>query len=257
MRKMDAEHVEAMWSLPTCGVLRAGPIADGIIVRVRRPGRGGLTRLAVAPPADRRGPRHAFAPRGWRGPPSPRLTGRSIPAKGEVEPRVKSARPGSQGTCRGRYHTGGPAVAEPVYVLPVAVAGSVGATVRAGRSGAGGCVVGRGVAPLTKGTRPAPRSAFHGALTPLHGAARAAHPAPQPMGRALHSHGVAPGSGAAVVGQLCALANPARDWRADPGPGTGGPGPGSRGALTLRRFALAVSAIYLGFTGAQIAGPSG
>ena len=177
---MDAEHVEAMWSLPTCGVLRAGPIADGIIVRVRRPGRGGLTRLAVAPPADRRGPRHAFAPRGWRGPPSPRLTGRSIPAKGEVEPRVKSARPGSQGTCRGRYHTGGPAVAEPVYVLPVAVAGSVGATVRAGRSGAGGCVVGRGVAPLTKGTRPAPRSAFHGALTPLHGAARAAHPAPNP-----------------------------------------------------------------------------
>ena len=159
-------------------------------------------------------------PRGWRGPPSPRLTGRSIPAKGEVEPRVKSARPGSQGTCRGRYHTGGPAVAEPVYVLPVAVAGSVGATVRAGRSGAGGCVVGRGVAPLTKGTWPAPRSAFHGALTPLHGAARAAHPAPQPMGRerrpgrALHSHGVAPGSGAAVVGQLCALANPARDWRA-------------------------------------------
>ena len=111
-------------------------------------------------------------------------------------------------------------MAEPVYVLPVAVAGSEGATVRAGRSGAGGCVVGRGVAPLTKGTWPAPRSAFHGALTPLHGAARAAHPAPQPMGRerrpgrALHSHGVAPGSGAAVVGQLCALANPARDWRA-------------------------------------------
>lgn len=62
VRKMDAEHVEAMWSLPACGVLRAGPIADGIIVRVRRPGRGGLTRLAVAPPADRRGPRHAFAP---------------------------------------------------------------------------------------------------------------------------------------------------------------------------------------------------
>jgi len=33
-----------------------------------------------------------------------------------------------------------------------------------------------------------------------------------------------------------------------PGAGYGGPGPGSRGALTLRRFALAVSAIYLGFT---------
>jgi hypothetical protein len=59
---------------------------------------------------------------------------------------------------------------------------------------------------------------------------------------------MAPGSVAAIVGQLCALANPARDWPAGPGPGTGGPGPGSRGALTLRRFALAVSAIYLGFT---------
>jgi hypothetical protein len=62
VRKLDAEHMEAMWSLPACGVLRAGLIAAGIIVRVRRPGRGGLTRLAVAPPADRRGPRHAFAP---------------------------------------------------------------------------------------------------------------------------------------------------------------------------------------------------
>jgi len=82
VRKLDAEHVEAMWNLPTCGVLWAGLYAAGIIVRVRRPGRVGLpawrwrrlqTDAARAMPSP---------PRGWRGPPSPRLTGRSMPAKG-------------------------------------------------------------------------------------------------------------------------------------------------------------------------------
>jgi hypothetical protein len=61
--------------------------------------------------------------------------------------------------------------------------------------------------------------------------ARAAHPAPPSHGpratarpcAAQSRHG--PGSVVAIVGQLCALANPARDWRADPGPGTGGTRP--------------------------------
>jgi hypothetical protein len=47
-----------------------------------------------------------------------------------------------------------------------------------------------------------------------------------------------------------ALANPARDCGRTRGPcrGRDHPVPGSRGALTLRRFALALSAIYLGVT---------
>jgi hypothetical protein len=51
---------------------------------------------------------------------------------------------------RGRYHTDRqPAVAGLVYILAIAVAASVGATARAARLGAGNCVVGRAVAPLT------------------------------------------------------------------------------------------------------------
>ena len=90
---------------------------------------------------------------------------------------------------------------------------------------------------------------------PLHGAARAAHPAPQVVGRdrrlavTLHIHGMAPGS-------IAAIPRPARA-PGEFGPGlAGGPGAEYRGgtrpqvtwALTLRRSALAVSAIYLGFT---------
>jgi hypothetical protein len=51
-------------------------------------------------------------------------------------------------TAAGTTPTGRPAVAGLVYVLPIAVAASVGATVRAGRLAAGGCV-GEAVAPLT------------------------------------------------------------------------------------------------------------
>jgi hypothetical protein len=45
----------------------------------------------------------------------------------------------------GTRPTGSPAV----YVLPIVVAASIGATARAARLGAGNCVVGRAVAPLT------------------------------------------------------------------------------------------------------------
>ena len=73
-RKPDAEHVESLWSFPTCGVLQAGLIAAGIIVRVGAPA-GRAYPLAVAPPADRRGPRHAFAPPRVARAAQPRLTG--------------------------------------------------------------------------------------------------------------------------------------------------------------------------------------
>jgi len=80
VRKLDAEHVEAMWSLPTCGVLQAGLIAAGIIVRVGAPAGRAYPR-AVALPADRRGPRHAFAPPRVARAAQPEAHRRSIPAK--------------------------------------------------------------------------------------------------------------------------------------------------------------------------------
>jgi hypothetical protein len=42
VRKLDAERVESMWNLPACGVLRAGVIAAGIMVRAGATVRAGL-----------------------------------------------------------------------------------------------------------------------------------------------------------------------------------------------------------------------
>src|SRR5439155_8082892 len=77
-------------------------------------------------------------------------------------------------------------VAGLVYVLLVVVATRIGATVRAGRLGLVPASCGGGAAGIW--TRPAPRSAPHGAVAPLHGAARAAHP---------------PQAGAAADGRPC------------------------------------------------------
>ena len=95
------------------------------------------------------------------------------------------------------------------------------------------------------GIRTRPRHAY-GALAPLHGAVRAAHPAPQAMGRestadrALHMHGVAPRvSRPSSANSTHWQIGPGR--RADPGAGHGGARPtGSSGALTLRPSALTI-----------------
>jgi hypothetical protein len=42
VRKLDAEQVKSMWSLPISGVLRAGLIAAGIMLRVGATVRAGL-----------------------------------------------------------------------------------------------------------------------------------------------------------------------------------------------------------------------
>ena len=73
---------------------------------------------------------------------------------------------------------GGPPVAEVVYGLLAVVAASVGAAVRAGRFGAGACVVRRRHRTRLAAARAEPP--LRGAVSPFHGVARAAQPLLEP-----------------------------------------------------------------------------
>jgi hypothetical protein len=80
------------------------------------------------------------------------------------------------GSCRGRYHTGRQLCRGLVYVPAIAVAGSIGAAVRAGRFGAGACVVRRRRRWHEDAVRATPRPPGASSPAPRSGAGRS--PAP-------------------------------------------------------------------------------
>jgi hypothetical protein len=136
----------------------------------------------------------------------------------------------------GQCHTDRqPGVADLVYLLLIAVAANAGATVRAGRLGAGVCVVGRW-RPI-RPSRPAPSvtSARCGPLTLPKAAG--------PRSIASRVCGSRHGPGGKHRGHL---------WHGtEGGPGSGKeerPRPGSHGSLTLRPSPLAILTVCLGFT---------
>jgi hypothetical protein len=203
--------------------------------------------------------------RGLRGSPRPRLTGRrpdcGLRQRNRREPSSRySPRSGQRHAAAGTTPTGRAAVAGVVYVPPIAVAGKYRRRRRGSPFRAGVCVVRR----RRRWHKDAARAALRSTLpeqVPLHGAARAAHPPPGHGPRSAASRAAASltawprGHVAAIIGQrgVADRFSPGSGRTRRPGKG-GEPVPGSRGALTLRRSALAIPALYLGFTWVQRAG---